>query len=102
MIWSSLVTAVVGGNFQAIAQRGSRPTDPSRRCSSTWLTLTTTPSISNSSEPRRSSQPRHCATTSSSVRSFLTSGWTGKRCSRSHSSASQWASNEIPSVAPTP
>ena len=31
---SSLVTAVVGGNFHAIAQRGSRPTTPSRRCSS--------------------------------------------------------------------
>ena len=30
----SFVTAVVGGNFHAIAQRGSRPTTPSRRCSS--------------------------------------------------------------------
>ena len=30
----SVVTAVVGGNFQAIAQRGSRPTTPRRRCSS--------------------------------------------------------------------
>ena len=94
------VTAVVGGNFHAIAHRGSRPTEPSRRWSSTWLTLTTTPSISKSSEPRRSSQARHCAITSSSVSSFLTSGWTGKRCSRSHSSASQCASNVIPSVAP--
>ena len=33
MSWS-FVTAVVGGNFQAIAQRGSRPTTPRRRCSS--------------------------------------------------------------------
>ena len=31
MTFSSRVTAVVGGNFQATAQRGSRPTDPSRR-----------------------------------------------------------------------
>jgi hypothetical protein len=29
----SLVIAVVGGNFQAIAQRGSRPTTPRRRWS---------------------------------------------------------------------
>ena len=50
----SLVTFVVGGNFQAIAQRGSRPTTPRRRCSSTSSTLTTTPSISKSSWPRRS------------------------------------------------
>ena len=49
------VIAVVGGNFQAIAQRGSRPTTPSRRCSSTSSTLTTTPSISKSSWPRRCS-----------------------------------------------
>ena len=38
---SSSVTAVVGGNFHAIAQRGSRPTTPSRRCSSMSSTLTT-------------------------------------------------------------
>ena len=53
---SACVTAVVGGNFQAIAQRGSRPTTPSRRCSSKSSTLTTTPSISKSSAPRRSCQ----------------------------------------------
>ena len=63
----SVVTAVVGGNFQAIAQRGSRPTTPSRRCSSTSSTFTTTPSISKSSAPRRSCQLRHWATTSSSA-----------------------------------
>ena len=84
------VTAVVGGNFQAIAQRGSRPTTPSRRCSSKSLTLTTTPSISKSSAPRRSCQCRHCLTTSSSVASFLTSPLTRKPCAFSHSSASQW------------
>ena len=50
----SSVTAVVGGNFHAIAQRGSRPTTPRRRCSSMSSTLTTTPSISKSSAPRRS------------------------------------------------
>ena len=89
-IWSRRVTAVVGGNFHATAQRGSRPTTPRRRWSSTSLTLTTTPSISKSSDPRRSSHARHCATTSSSVSSLRTSGWTGKRCSRSQVSASQW------------
>ena len=89
LIAFSRVTAVVGGNFQAIAHRGSRPTTPSRRCSSTSSTFTTTPSISKSSAPRRSCQCRHCATTSSSVASFLTSPLTRKPCSRSHSSASQ-------------
>ena len=43
---SSFVVAVVGGNFQAIAQRGSRPTTPSSRQSARSSTLTTTPSIS--------------------------------------------------------
>ena len=41
-----VVVAVVGGNFQAIAQRGSRPTTPSSRHSARSSTLTTTPSIS--------------------------------------------------------
>ena len=45
-IFFSLVVAVIGGNFQAIAQRGSRPTTPSSRHSARSLTLTTTPSIS--------------------------------------------------------
>ena len=42
----SLVVAVVGANFQAIAQRGSRPTTPSSRQRPRSLTLMTTPSIS--------------------------------------------------------
>ena len=42
----SLVVAVIGGNFQAIAQRGSRPTTPSSRQSGRSLIFTTTPSIS--------------------------------------------------------
>ena len=41
-----VVVAVVGGNFQAIAQRGSRPTTPSCRQSGRSSILTTTPSIS--------------------------------------------------------
>ena len=86
----SFVTAVVGGNFHAIAQRGSRPTTPSRRWSSTSSTFTTTPSISKSSAPRRSCQARHWATTSSSESSRRTSALTRKPWSRSHSSASQW------------
>ncbi len=42
----SVVVAVIGANFQAIAPRGSRPTTPSERCSSRSSTFTTTPSIS--------------------------------------------------------
>ena len=42
----SFVVAVVGANFQAIAQRGSRPATPSSRHSARSSTLTTTPSIS--------------------------------------------------------
>ena len=90
MTFSSVVTAVVGGNFQAIAQRGSRPTEPRRRCSCRSSTFTTTPSISKSSSPRRCCQSRHCAITSSSLPSTWMSGFTRKRCSRSHSSACEW------------
>ena len=42
----SFVVAVIGGNFQAIAQRGSRPTTPRSRQSARSSTLTTAPSIS--------------------------------------------------------
>jgi hypothetical protein len=42
----SVVVAVMGGNFQAIAQRGSRPTTPSSRHRFRSLILITTPSIS--------------------------------------------------------
>ena len=90
------VIAVVGGNFQAIAQRGSRPTTPRRRCSSTSSTLTTTPSISKSSWPRRCSQDRQRATTSSSVVSRATSSLTRKPCPFSHCSASQWLAKADP------
>ena len=98
----SRVTAVVGGNFQAIAQRGSRPTTPRRRWSSKSSTFTTTPSISKSSAPRRSCQARHWATTSSSDSSSRTSSFTRKPCSRSHSSASQCEPSRSPSVTPMP
>ena len=40
------VTAVVGANLKAIAQRGSWATSPRSRCSATSSTLTTTPSMS--------------------------------------------------------
>lgn len=42
----SLVLTSSGGYFHAIAQRGARLVEPSRRCSENWSTLTTTPSIS--------------------------------------------------------
>ena len=91
------VTAVVGGNFHATAQRGSRPTEPSRRCSSRSSTLTTTPSISKSSSPRR-----RCH--SQALRDHLVlaapaavmSRLTRKPCSRSQSSACEWRSKERP------
>ena len=59
----SFVVAVVGGNFQATAQRGSRPTTPSSRHRPRSSTLTTTPSISKSSSSRRSSHQRQRLTT---------------------------------------
>ncbi len=102
MMSRSVVTFVVGGNFQAIAQRGSRPTVPRRRCSSRSDTLTTTPSISKSSAPRRCCQASHCATTSSSLRSSLTSALTRRPCSRSHCSPSQWLEKRTPSTRPIP
>ena len=42
----SFVTVVVGANLKAIAQRGSRPTEPSACWVANSLILTTTPSIS--------------------------------------------------------
>ena len=64
-IFLSFVVAVVGGNFQATAQRGSRPATPSSRCRPRSSTLTTTPSISKSSASRRSSHQRQRSATSS-------------------------------------
>ena len=86
---SSRVTAVVGGNFQATAQRGSRPTEPRRRCSSRSSTFTTAPSISKSSSPRRRSHSRHWPTTSSSPVSTWMPRLTRKPWSRSHCRASR-------------
>jgi hypothetical protein len=48
----SLVVASSGGYLNAIAQRGARDVEPSRRCRATWSTFTTTPSISCSTEWR--------------------------------------------------
>ena len=89
-ISSSLVTAVVGENLKAIAQRGSRPTMPSSRCASKSLTFTTTPSISKSRCSRRSSQAWHAATTEEKSSCSSTSRLTLKPCARSHSSDSKW------------
>ena len=94
--WLSVVVAVVGGNFHAIAPRGSRPTTPSWRCSSSSSTFTTTPSISKSSRSRRSCQASQAATTCSTVSCTSTSRFTRKPCSRSQSSHSWWVSNSRP------
>ncbi len=48
----SVVLTSSGGYFTAIAQRGAREVDPSRRCRASWSTLTTTPSISCSTSCR--------------------------------------------------
>ena len=48
----SRVVTSSGGYLNAIAQRGARDVEPSRRCSATWSILTTTPSISCSTECR--------------------------------------------------
>ncbi len=96
----SVVFAVVGGNFHATAHRGSRPTAPSRRWSSTSETLITTPSISKSKRPRRCSHDRHWAITSSSPWSSRTSGLTGNPASASHARASHCVFRRSPSVTP--
>ena len=91
----SVVVAVVGGNFQAIAPRGSRPTTPSWRCRSRSSTFTTTPSISKSSRSRRSSHAsagRHDLL--DGVVHLARRGFTRKPCSRSHSSHS-WCVVEL-------
>ena len=98
----SLVVAVEGGNFQATAQRGSRPATPSSRCSPRSSTLTTTPSISKSSWSRRSSHQRHRFATSSTPLCVFTWSLTGKPRSRSHSSISLWLSGSQPPRAPMP
>ena len=54
----SLVVASSGGYLKAIAQRGAREVEPSRRWRATWSTLTTTPSISCATEWRCS---RYCS-----------------------------------------
>ena len=48
----SLVVTSSGGYLKAIAHRGAREVEPSRRCSASWSTLTTTPSISCSTSCR--------------------------------------------------
>ena len=54
LTWTSrsFVVASSGGYLNAIAQRGAREVEPSRRCSAYWSTFTTTPSISCSTECR--------------------------------------------------
>ena len=98
----SVVVAVIGGNFQATAQRGSRPVTPSSRHSQRWSTLTTTPSISKSSDSRRSSHHRQRSTTESTSSCSEMSSLTRKPRSRIHSSSSEWLSNSIPRVPPIP
>ena len=96
----SFVVAVIGGNFQATAQRGSRPATPSSRHSVRWSTLITTPSISKSSASRRSSHQRQRSTTSSAVSCTAISPLTLNPRSRSHSSSSAWVRELEPLAGP--
>ena len=98
----SRVVAVVGGNFQAIAQRGSRPTTPSSRQRGRSSTLTTTPSISKSSSSRRPSHQRQRSTTASISSWPPASGLTLKPRSRSHSISAVWVGRSSPRVGAEP
>jgi hypothetical protein len=71
------------------------------RCSSRSSTLTTTPSISNSSAPRRRSQATHCSMTASRPRGAAMSPLTRKPCSRSHARPSECCVKRTPSICPT-
>ncbi len=66
-ISASLPVTSSGGYFQAIAQRGDLEVAPSRPCRAISSTLTTTPSISCSTECRCSPKCLMNARTSSSV-----------------------------------
>ena len=65
----SLVLTSSGGYLNAMAHRGAREVDPSRRCTAISSTLTTTPSISCSTLWRRSPKPSTNRCTSSTVSS---------------------------------
>jgi hypothetical protein len=101
-IRSSFVTAVVGANLKAIAQRGSRPTTPSASATSYSSIFTTTPSISKSSSSRRSSHRRHAPSTDPISSCDSTSLLTLKPCPRSHSSDCEWRSCASSREAPMP
>ena len=74
-----------GGYLNAIAHRGARDVEPSRRCSATSSTLTTTPSISCSMSWRCSPQYSVCAMTSSMPVSTTVRSETGSPQARSAS-----------------
>jgi len=74
----------VGGNFHATAQRGSRPTEPSRRCSLEVVHLhddAVDLEVELAAAPLAT--PRTGAITSSSLPSTLMPRLTGNLCSRS-------------------
>ncbi len=82
---SSFVVASSGGYLNAMAHRGAREVDPSRRCSATSSTLTTTPSISCSMSWRCSPQYSVCAITSSMPVRITERSETGRPHARSAS-----------------
>ena len=74
------------------------PDRAQRRCCSNDDTLTTAPSTSNGSSARRRSQSWQTASAASGSSCRRTSGFTGKRWSRSQVSASQCDSSSSPSL----
>ena len=81
----SFVVTSSGGYLNAIAHRGARDVEPSRRCSATSSTLTTTPSISCSMSWRCSPQYSVWAMTSSMPVSTTVRSETGSPQARSAS-----------------
>ena len=97
------MTAVVGGNFQATAQRGSRPTAPRRRCE---LEVVDLDDDAVDLEVELAAAPLPVEALGDHLLLVVehdgSSGLTRKPCSRSHSSACQWRRrSSSPSVTPT-
>ncbi len=99
----SFVVAVVGGNFQAIAQRGSRPATPSSRHSAALVDLDDD-AVDLEVEPVAALLPPAAARDHlvDPVSCRAMSPLTRKPRSRSHSSSSLWEACSTPSRTPIP
>ncbi len=102
LIEASLAVTSSGGYFQAMAQRGDLEVAPSRPCSAISSTLTTTPSISCSTECRCSPYCLMNARTSSRVATTRLCRAVGRPQSCSSWYACDWQSMSKPTRAPMP